>query len=306
MSKEDLAKLTTETRNTATLNLDKLSVLEVLKIMNEENNKVQRAITHALPHIEEAVQVIVDSFNHDGRLIYMGAGTSGRLGVLDAAECVPTFGTSPDMVIGLIAGGEQAMTKAVEGAEDDEELGENDLKNINLRLQDTVVGISASGRTPYVIGGLKYADRIGAKTIALSCNEKSVISDFAKTSIEVVVGPEILTGSTRLKAGTAQKLVLNMLSTVSMIQIGKVYQNLMIDINVTNEKLEDRATRIISNITEVSYEQAHEALVDSHFNVKNAVVMLAKKVSFEESRTLLKEADGFIFKIIEGEARENE
>ncbi|MCY3036247.1 N-acetylmuramic acid 6-phosphate etherase [Aerococcus urinae] len=303
MSKKDLAKLTTETRNRATRNLDKLSVLEVLKIMNEENNIVQRAITQVLPHIEEAVQVIVDSFNHDGRLIYMGAGTSGRLGVLDAAECVPTFGTSPDMVVGLIAGGEQAMTKAVEGAEDDEELGENNLKNINLRPQDTVVGISASGRTPYVIGGLKYADRIGAKTIALSCNEGSVISDFAKTRIEVVVGPEILTGSTRLKAGTAQKLVLNMLSTVSMIQIGKVYQNLMIDINVTNEKLEDRATRIISNITEASYEQAHEALVDSHFNVKNAVVMLAEKVSFEESQNLLQKADGFIYKIIEGEAR---
>ncbi|KAA9296594.1 MULTISPECIES: N-acetylmuramic acid 6-phosphate etherase [Aerococcus] len=306
MSKEDLAKLTTETRNKSTFSLDKLSVLEVLKIMNAENDNVQSAISKVLPKIEAAIQMIVDSFNHDGRLIYMGAGTSGRLGVLDAAECVPTFGTSPDMVVGLIAGGERAMTKAVEGAEDDEKLGKNDLKDIKLSPLDTVVGVSASGRTPYVMGGLEYANQLGAKTIALSCNDESAISSLAKISIEVIVGPEILTGSTRLKAGTAQKLVLNMLSTVSMIQIGKVYQNLMIDINVTNEKLEDRATRIISNITEASYEQAHEALVASHFNVKNAVVMLAEKVSFEESQNLLQKADGFIYKIIEGEARKNE
>lgn len=279
-------------------------MLEVLKTMNTKNDNVQSAISRVLPKIEAAIQMIVDSFNHDGRLIYMGAGTSERLGVLDAAECVPTFGTSPDMVAGLIAGGERVMTKGVEGAEDDEKLGKNDLKDIKLSPLDTVVGISARGRTPYVMGGLKYANQLGAKTIALSCNDESVISALAKISIEVIVGPEILTGSTRLKAGTAQKLVLNMLSTVSMIQIGKVYQNLMIDINVTNEKLEDRATRIISNITEASYEQAHEALVASHFNVKNAVVMLAEKVSFEESQNLLQKADGFIYKIIEGEARE--
>ncbi|KAA9233744.1 N-acetylmuramic acid 6-phosphate etherase [Aerococcus mictus] len=306
MSKEELDKLTTEKRNANTLYLDKLPVAQVLKIMNNENEKVQVAIGQVLPKIEKAVQSIVDSFNHKGRLIYIGAGTSGRLGVLDAAECVPTFGSPPEMVIGLIAGGDQAMTKAVEGAEDDEKLGESDLKGIKLTPRDTVVGISASGRTPYVIGGLIYAKQIGAETVALSCNEDSAISELAEISIEVIVGPEILTGSTRLKAGTAQKLVLNMLSTASMIQIGKVYQNLMIDINVTNEKLEDRATRIISNITEASYEQSHEALIASHYNVKNAVVMLSKNVNFDESQRILEEADGFIYKIIEGEAKENE
>lgn len=232
-----LDKLTTETRNEASMTLDQMSVQEAIALMNQEDRRVPEAIEQVLPQIEAAIKLIVKSFNQDGRLIYMGAGTSGRLGVLDAAECVPTFSTPPEMVVGLIAGGEKAMLSAVEGAEDSAEFGRDDLKELKLTDKDTVVGIAASGRTPYVKGGLAYAQEVGASTVSVACNKGAEISEYSQVAIEVDAGAEVLTGSTRLKAGTAQKLILNMLSTVSMVQIGKVYKNLMVDVQPTNEKL---------------------------------------------------------------------
>lgn len=252
----DLSRLTTETRNPQTMRLDELSTAEVLEIMNHEDQTVAQSVQKALPQITQAVDQIVKNFKQGGRLFYMGAGTSGRLGVLDAAECVPTFGTDPEMVQGLIAGDEKAMTVAVEGAEDSLTLGPADLKKRHLTDKDTVVGIAASGRTPYVIGGLDYARAMHAATISLACNADAEISQHAEIAIEVPVGPEVLTGSTRLKSGTAQKLVLNMLSTVSMIGIGKVYKNLMVDVKPTNAKLVERSKRIIMQATDADYETA--------------------------------------------------
>lgn len=231
----NLDQMTTETRNQKTMALDTMTVHDFATVMNAEDQTVAQSVQQALPAIETAIQTISHSLKKDGRLFYIGAGTSGRLGVLDAAECVPTFGTDPEMVQGLIAGGMKAMTVAVEGAEDSKELGKTDLLQRHLSADDTVVGIAASGRTPYVIGGLDYAQAVGAATISLACNTHAEISQHAQIAIEVSVGPEVLTGSTRLKAGTAQKLVLNMLSTGAMIGLGKVFQNLMVDVLPTNE-----------------------------------------------------------------------
>src|SRR5690625_1465200 len=218
-----------------------MTIEEIAYLMNDEDRKVPEAIKKVLPELTELIEAVIHSFEQNGRLIYIGAGTSGRLGILDAAECVPTFGTPPEKVVGLIAGGEKAIKDAVEGAEDSKELGIEDLKNINLNEKDIVIGIAASGRTPYVLGGLEYARKVGAKTGAISNNSKTKISALADYPVEVITGPEVLTGSTRLKAGTAQKLVLNMISTISMVKTGKVYENLMVDVQATNEKLvEDR------------------------------------------------------------------
>lgn len=290
----DLGKLTTERRNPQTMDLDKMTIPEMLQLMNQEDAKVTDAIKSALSEIGKAVEVTVASLKSGGRLIYMGAGTSGRLGVLDAAECVPTFGVSPDMVVGLIAGGERAMTKAVEGAEDSRELGQEDLEKLKLAKNDVVVGIAASGRTPYVIGGLQYAKTIGAHTVTISCNKDAEISKFSQIPIEVDAGPEVLAGSTRLKAGTAQKLILNMLSTCSMVGIGKVYQNLMVDVQPTNEKLEERSKRIIMEATECSYEEAAEAFEASDNRVKLAIVMLLTDSNREEAELKLSKSQGFI------------
>ncbi|WP_321384880.1 N-acetylmuramic acid 6-phosphate etherase [uncultured Enterococcus sp.] len=290
----NLENLTTEKRNMNTMNLDQLSVKEALVRMNEEDQKVAIAVKEALPEIEKVTVQIIDSFNKGGRLIYMGAGTSGRLGVLDAAECVPTFGVSPEMVQGLIAGGEQAMTIAVEGAEDSKELGKQDLIDLDLNDTDFVVGIAASGRTPYVIGGLTYAKEIGAGTAALSCNKGAEISQYAETAIEVDAGPEFLTGSTRLKSGTAQKLILNMLSTISMIGIGKVYGNLMVDVKPTNEKLVERSKRIIMEATGCDYETAEAYFVKADENVKLAIVMLLTECSKAEAEEKLIKGNHFI------------
>lgn len=295
----DLEKLTTEKRNQNTMKLDEMSIKEVLQQMNEEDAKVPIAIKEALPQMEQAVKAIIESFQKDGRLIYMGAGTSGRLGVLDAAECVPTFGVCPDMVVGLIAGGEKAMTVAVEGAEDSLELGEEDLKNLHLSANDIVVGIAASGRTPYVIGGLMYASEVGAKTVTIACNKNAEISKYSEIAIEVDAGPEVLTGSTRLKAGTAQKLILNMLSTSSMIGMGKVYQNLMVDVQPTNAKLEERSKRIIMEATDCSYEEATEIFKASGKQVKRAIVMILTGSKKEEAEEKLLQAKGFIHQTIE-------
>ncbi|MBZ1504761.1 N-acetylmuramic acid 6-phosphate etherase [Latilactobacillus curvatus] len=295
----DLSHLTTENRNQKTMQLDELSIEKVLTLMNEEDHNVPESVKQALPNIEAAVQVIIQSFQNEGRLIYMGAGTSGRLGVLDAAECVPTFGTEPELVQGLIAGGMQAMTVAVEGAEDSPTLGREDLEAIHLTANDTVVGIAASGRTPYVIGGLDYANQIGASTVSLACNFDALISQHATINIEVEVGPEILTGSTRLKSGTAQKLVLNMLSTASMIGIGKVYKNLMVDVKPTNEKLIERAKRIIMAATDCTYDVAATQFSAANEDVKLAIVMILTDLSANEAKERLTQAHGFVRQTIQ-------
>jgi N-acetylmuramic acid 6-phosphate etherase len=249
-------------------------------------------VNEVLPEIAKAIELATESLKSGGRLIYIGAGTSGRLGVLDAAECPPTFGVSDQMVVGLIAGGKEAFLKAIEGAEDSHTLCQQELEAIQLSDRDTVVGLAASGRTPYVIYGLRYANSIGANTIAIACNKDSEISKEAKVAIEPVVGPEVLTGSTRLKSGTAQKMILNMISTGSMIGIGKVYKNLMVDVQQTNEKLIVRAQNITMEATGCSREEAEEALRQADGSVKLAVVMILKNCSVEEAQKSLEESQG--------------
>ncbi len=295
----EINQLTTEKRNPNTMHLDQMSVGQVLELMNKEDQQVPEAIAEALGQIEAAVETIIQSLKAGGRLIYFGAGTSGRLGVLDAAECVPTFGVSPDLVVGLIAGGDKAMVEAVEGAEDSLTLAEEDFKKLKLNANDTVVGIAASGRTPYVIGGLQYAQSIGAKTVSIACNKETKISVYAQIPIEVDCGPEILTGSTRLKAGTAQKLILNMLSTVSMIGIGKVYQNLMVDVQATNEKLEERSKRIIMAATECSYEEAASYFEAANHKVKVAIVMILTNLDATEASRKINAANGFVNQVLQ-------
>ncbi|TKC16122.1 N-acetylmuramic acid 6-phosphate etherase [Robertmurraya kyonggiensis] len=294
----NLKTLTTESRNERSMQIDTAEPMDILKIMNDDDQKIAIAVQEELPNIEVAVRYALESFKQGGKLVYIGAGTSGRLGVLDAVECPPTFSTPPEMVQGIIAGGENAFVKAVEGAEDKPEAGVADLKAINLTENDTVIGIAASGRTPYVIGALQYARSIGAKTVALSCNKNALISKEADQAIEVVVGPEVLTGSTRLKAATAHKMILNMISTSSMILLGKAYENLMIDVHVSNEKLKERAINIITRITDVSYEEALEALQASGLQVKVAIVMLANSVTKDEAIKLLEEANGYVRRAI--------
>ncbi|WP_258087900.1 N-acetylmuramic acid 6-phosphate etherase [Weissella fangxianensis] len=296
MDINELTNLTTEKRNKQTMNLDSLTIHEAAILMNNEDQKVGLAVADALPAIENAIVKATNSLQSGGRIIYMGAGTSGRLGVLDAAECVPTFGVSPDTVIGLIAGGQEAMIHAVEGAEDSLTLGPNDLKNLNLTKNDTVIGIAASGRTPYVIGGLDYAKSVQAATVSLALNTDALISQHANTAIEVNVGAEFLTGSTRLKSGTAQKMVLNMISTISMIGIGKVYKNLMVDVQPTNEKLIERAKHIIMEATDCSFEIAEQTFTAANQNVKVAIVMILTGVDRHEAEEKLQHANGFINK----------
>lgn len=289
----------TEQPNDLTLTLDQLTTAQVLALMNDEDAKVHLAVRSALPAIEQAVEVIAAAFQRGGRLIYTGAGTSGRLGVLDAVECIPTFSSPPTQVIGLVAGGLKALTQPVEGAEDDPQAGENDLRDIHLTEKDVVVGIAASGRTPYVIGALTYARSIGVPTVAVSCNVPAAILDAADIKIGVPVGPEILTGSTRLKSGTAQKLVLNMLSTGAFVKIGKVYGNLMVDVQVTNAKLADRARRIVMHVTGVDESEAAHLLAESGNSAKVAIAMHARKVDAATARQLLDEAKGRLRMVIE-------
>ncbi|HFI0463883.1 TPA: N-acetylmuramic acid 6-phosphate etherase [Streptococcus suis] len=294
-----LEGLSTETRNPLTMALDTMSVKEILTVMNEEDAKVPAAIQLAIPDIEAAVLAIDEAFKAGGRLIYMGAGTSGRLGILDAVECVPTFGTPADMVQGLIAGGEKAVMAAVEGAEDDADLGKSDLVAIDFRAQDILVGLAASGRTPYVLGGLAYAKSIGAKTIAIACNRNSQIGAQADIAIEVEPGPEVLTGSTRLKAGTAQKLILNMLSTTAMILQGKVYQNLMVDVIATNQKLVKRSESIVQSATGASLEDVQTALSKSQGNVKEAILMILLDLDHTTAQAALEKSQGHLRPVIE-------
>ncbi|WP_314060694.1 N-acetylmuramic acid 6-phosphate etherase [uncultured Vagococcus sp.] len=296
-----LENLTTEKRNESTQNLDRLSVKSTIEKMNQEDQKVIEAISQKTESIEALIENVVVSLKQGGRLFYFGAGTSGRLGILDAAECIPTFSIEPEMVQGIIAGGESAMTVAVEGAEDSLTLAVDDFKERQLTDKDFVIGISASGRTPYVIGGLKYAAEIGATTGALSCNEGAEISQYAQYPVEISAGPEVLTGSTRLKSGTIQKLVLNMISTISMVQLGKVFGNLMVDVKPTNEKLVERAKGIIMDATGVSKEEATHYFEDSDQLVKLAIVRLLTGASKEVAIDLLADNDGFIRKAIESQ-----
>ncbi len=289
-----LAALSTETANERTRNLDTMSVSDLLAVMNEEDRTVPLAVAAALPVIERAVNVIVEARRRGGRLIYIGAGTSGRLGVLDAVECPPTFGTAPGEVLGLIAGGDRAFLRAVEGAEDDPDLAAADLRGVDLVAADVVVGVAASGRTPYVIGGLDYALEVGAATVSISCNVGSLISAHADVAIEVNTGPEILTGSTRLKAGSAQKLVCNMLSTASMIRTGKVFHNLMVDVQPTNAKLIDRARRIVSAATGADTKTAAAAIDLAGGHAKTAVVMLLAELGPEEATERLRLSGGHV------------
>lgn len=294
MDKLNLSKLTTESRNQNTLNIDKVSTLEMVKMINEEDKKVANAIEIELPQIAEAIDGIVERMQKGGRLIYIGAGTSGRLGILDASECPPTYGVSEELVQGLIAGGQEAIFRAKEGAEDSKELAVLDLKDKHLNENDTVVGIAASGRTPYVIGGLEYANEIGALTISVTCNADSQVAKEAKIAISPVVGAEVVTGSTRLKSGTAQKLVLNMLSTGSMIKMGKVYGNLMVDVKATNEKLVERSKKIVCEATGVSFKEAETILNETGFDVKLSIFMILSNLEKEEAKVILEMNNGYL------------
>lgn len=296
-----LSHLISEGRNPDTMDIDLLSAQEIVERLNQQDKHVPLAVEKVLPEVALAVDRITYAFKHGGRLIYIGAGTSGRLGVLDASECPPTFGVSDQMVIGLIAGGKEAMFSAKEGAEDCAELGIQDLKSIHFTDQDVVVGIAASGRTPYVIGALEYANDLGATTIALSCNPDSPIAELAQIAISPVVGPEALTGSTRLKSGTAQKLVLNMLTTASMIRLGKSYQNLMVDVKATNRKLIARAVRIVMQATDCERAEAEYLLAQSNNNVKVAILMHLTGLSYAEAMDKLTESDGFLRRAMESE-----
>lgn len=284
----------TEERNPRTAHIDQLDTLAMLEVINDEDALVPGAVRRALPAIAQAVDAIVQCLQQGGRLFYVGAGTSGRLGVLDAAECVPTFNIDPDTVQGIIAGGPFALAHAVEGAEDDRAAGYRDIAGCKIGAHDAVVGISASGRTPYVIGALEAALAAGAITVAVTCNEPAPMLEMVHIPIAAIVGPEVITGSTRLKAGTAQKLILNMLSTATMIRMGKVYQNLMVDMKVTNQKLQRRAQRIISEITGLSAEEAAELLASTGYEIKTAIVIALKGISPDEARKLLSAAGGVL------------
>ncbi|MCW8113612.1 N-acetylmuramic acid 6-phosphate etherase [Yersinia intermedia] len=297
--KINLSSMVTESRNPASSQIDTLSALEILKVINNEDKKVPFAVEERLPEIAKAVSLIAEAFAQGGRLIYCGAGTSGRLGILDASECPPTYGTPREMVVGLIAGGNTAILQAVENAEDSREMGEQDLRNLNFNARDVLVGIAASGRTPYVLGAMAYARHVGASVVAISCNQDSEMSKAADIAIEPMVGPEVVTGSSRMKAGTAQKLILNMLTTGAMIRSGKVYSNLMVDVEATNAKLVQRQVDIVVQATECSSEKAEEALNECNRHCKTAIMMILSGMSAEEASAILKKNKGFIRKALQ-------
>jgi N-acetylmuramic acid 6-phosphate etherase len=290
---------TTEQRNPASYKIDTKSTMEILEIINREDEKVPLAVRKMIPTIARLVDDVVVSFKKGGRLFYIGAGTSGRLGVLDASECPPTFGVSPTMVQGLIAGGLPALTSAVESAEDNAEAGILELKARAFTQKDVLVGITASGQAPYVLGAMEYAQQLGAKVGAISCNEESKVFNHADHKIYIAVEPEIITGSTRMKSGTAQKLVLNMITTTAMIRIGKVYNNLMVDLMPLNAKLVDRAKRLIKEITECTEEEAEELYAQSKGNVKVAILMSMLQVSCTRAKELLDQNEGSINKALD-------
>ena len=294
----ELSKIATEQRNEKSMHIDEMSTVDMIRLINEEDKKVAPAVEKEIEKIADAVDLITEKLKMGGRLIYMGCGTSGRLGILDAAECPPTYSTDPEQVIGLIAGGTDAIFKAVEGAEDSKELGVEDLKKLHVSDKDVIVGIAASGRTPYVIGGMEYAKSIGIKVIGLTCCKGSAIDKLADIGIAPMPGPEVVTGSTRMKSGTCQKLVLNMLSTGAMIQLGKVYGNLMVDVKPSNEKLINRCISIVKSATGVSMEEAKSALEQCEYHPKTAIVMILCGISTEEAKSALEKAQGHVAKAI--------
>ena len=290
----DLSRLTTERRNPASAHIDSCTTLEMVTIMQQEDSKIASAIEKILPEIARAIDATSQRLENGGRLFYLGAGTSGRLGILDASECPPTYGTDPELVQGLIAGGVPAIFRAQEGAEDNPGLAVHDLKEHGFSAKDVLVGIAASGRTPYVIGGLKYARELGALTIALACSEHAEIAALADIALTPVTGPEVVTGSTRMKAGTAQKLVLNMLSTGTMIKLGKVYGNLMVDVKASNKKLEERAIRIVMEGSGCKRTEAEKALKGADGHAKLAILMVVAGVSAGEGKALLERTSGHL------------
>jgi len=306
---DQLQNLMTEQRNSESMDIDAKSVDEILHLINSEDKKVAQAIEGQIPYIAKAVELVILAFRKNGRLIYVGAGTSGRLGVLDAAECPPTYGTNPKMVQGIIAGGEKAMFSSQEGAEDKEEKGARDIDKKKVGSDDVVCGIAASLRTPYVVGAVKRAKRLGAHTIYLTTNPRSkfelpeFVDLFSAIDVAICpeVGPEIIMGSTRMKSGTAQKLVLNMITTAAMIRLGKVYENMMIDLRTTNLKLRERAKKIVMTVTGISYDEAEDYLKKSDFHVKTSLVMIKANVSLNEAKARLKRANGFVRAAIDGQ-----
>ena len=289
---QTLSTLITEQRNPNSMNVDSLSALEIVQLMNDEDKQVPLAIEKCLPQIAQAVERIVAAFQQGGRLVYIGAGTSGRLGVLDASECPPTFGVSPEMVKGIIAGGERALRHPIEGAEDSKAQAVFDLQTIHFSSKDVLVGIAASGRTPYVIGSLEYAKSLGSVTVSIASNPNSAMANIVDIAIDTVVGPEVLTGSSRLKSGTAQKLVLNMLTTASMILMGKCYQNLMVDVQASNEKLKARAIRIVMQATDCDKALAEETLKLAEQNAKLAIMMILSGLDRAQAEALLEKYHG--------------
>ena len=289
---QTLSTLITEQRNPNSMHVDSLSALEIVQLMNDEDKQVPLAIEKCLPQIAQAVECIVAAFQQGGRLVYIGAGTSGRLGVLDASECPPTFGVSPEMVKGIIAGGERALRHPIEGAEDSKAQAVIDLQAIQFSSKDVLVGIAASGRTPYVLGALEYAKRLGSVTVSIASNPNSVMANIVDIAIDTVVGSEVLTGSSRLKSGTAQKLVLNMLTTASMILMGKCYQNLMVDVQASNEKLKARAIRIVMQATDCDKALAEETLKQADQNAKLAIMMILSGLDRAQAEALLEKHQG--------------
>lgn len=286
---DDISKLMTEQVNDRSVDIETQSIGQILHYMNDENRTVTDAIERCIPSIEKVTAAVVQAFEKGGRLIYLGAGTSGRLGVLDASECPPTFGVSPNLVVGVIAGGDYALRHAIEGAEDDETIAQEQLQELGLVKEDVVVGISASGRTPYVVAGLSYAKEVGCYTGAISNSPNAVISNVADIGIEAITGPEVVTGSTRMKAGTAQKLILNMITTAAMIRVGKIFKGYMVDVQPTNQKLKQRATNILSKITGFSQEEARVHLEKNDFDLKVAIISQIHHISSNEARKMLRE-----------------
>ena len=289
---QTLSTLITEQRNPNSMHVDSLSALEIVQLMNDEDKRVPLAIEKCLSQIAQTVECIVAAFQQGGRLVYIGAGTSGRMGVLDASECPPTFGVSPEMVKGIIAGGERALRHPIEGAEDSKSQAVVDLQTIQFSSKDVLVGIAASGRTPYVIGALEYAKSLGSVTASIASNPNSAMANIVDIAIDTVVGPEVLTGSSRLKSGTAQKLVLNMLTTASMILMGKCYQNLMVDVQASNEKLKARAIRIVMQATDCDKALAEETLKQADQNAKLAIMMILSGLDRAQAETLLEKHQG--------------
>lgn len=300
--KIDLTSMITESHNPASADIDSLPTLDMLRVINREDQTVALAVEKTLPQVAQVVDAVAQAFRLGGRLIYMGAGTSGRLGILDASECPPTFGTPAEQVVGLIAGGHKAILKAVENAEDNRELAVSDLKALNFSEKDVLVGIAASGRTPYVLGGMEYALSLGATVAAVSCNPDSEMSRLAGIAITPVVGPEVITGSSRMKAGTAQKLILNMITTGAMIRSGKVYGNLMADVEATNAKLVERQKRIVMAATECDRATAEQALAACDGHCKTAIVMILAQLSAGDAKALLAQHQGFIRDALTGAA----